>query len=742
MTALPETGPSPRRRRSRFVRALRIGVALAVLFAGLLLALPALASTRFARHRIEAALTEALGARVQVAELGIGWFSGARFAGLQVDQPAAFAAHPRLLAVQSFDGSVSLPALVRGRLDVRGVIDGLELRVVQDASGALNLEQLGRGGRSRPRRAPSDGGGGDTSLDDVRLDLQLREAMVEIVREPLGVVERMERVHLAVSKPYGSGAVRVRLDADLRGSGTPEQRTGMLSLLADVPVGDERPLEAALRCTALDLARYEPIVASLVEPGALERLAGVLDADVQLQGDPARELRMRGRIALAEPRLAGSLFAGMHIESPAFEVVPELAIAWPTPGAAPQLDLSALRVELGFLRAQGLANDAAGRPGLSFEIDVEKLASFGGPLPARLAGSGLRTSGAVRAPWRDDLAELQLGELLGIVSLDARVELGRLELGGQQLTDVGAEVRLDGGCAELATTRGRLQGGALRLSLRSDDCTALRDARVAVGVGLEGAQVTSGAVAALRYAVPLFAGLDPNGIGAALDARLGLTLELAGPVAPQPEQPLLAWLDRWAGTGDLQLRDGRFQPAPQLAGLLEVVGQQRVLSFDDFGTSFRLREGFVESGLTKLAAAGREIGITGRTGLSGAIDYTLDVRDMLRGHRDGERILRFLGAAPLGAQLTGSLDAPRFAPPDLAELARRALEATLRDQGENLLRDVLRGRAPGRDGPDDGPRDGSDTGQPGGGEPERPQDAIRKAGENLLRGILGGQRRG
>src|SRR5690606_38144382 len=118
---------------------------------------------------------------------------------------------------------------------------------------------------------------------------------------------------------------------------------------------------------------------------------------------------------------------------------------------------------------------------------------------------------------------------------------------------------------------------------------------------------------------------------------------------------------------------------------------------------FQLRDGFVETGLMKLAARGSEFGITGRTGLDGTLDHTIDVRALLAGHADGAKILEYLGDTEVAVKLTGSLDAPRLAMPDLQQIGQEALRSTLEGEAREriekeagqLLERILGGRKQG-----------------------------------------------
>jgi hypothetical protein len=503
-------------------------------------------------------------------------------------------------------------------------------------------------------------------------------------------------------------------------------------------------------------------------------------------------------MSVQQPHFAGPLFQGMNIRAEEWTLQPDVGLTFRTDGGVvagasetmPLMDLSGVRADFGFARLEGLANDDAQRPGLRFDIDVDTLASFGGPLPELLRKTGLRTSGELRAPLREDLGELPLGQLLGLVGVDIRLDMNELEVGGQLFRNLGAQISLQDGKAELTTTGGTFDGGALRLTLASDDITKLAAADVRVEAGVDAANVGAQAVEGLQYVFPVLAGLQQVPVDQRVfSSKLDFAVRLAGPVAPGEGQELLSWLDQWSGNGGVRLFDGKLAPAGGLQELLQLTGdaartaagpgggRKALLDFKDLATEFVLREGAVENSAMKLAAAGREIGLQGKTRLGGGIDYLIDARSLLAQHKDGRKVLELLGEDfEIGARLTGSLGDPQLALPDVAGLIQDKLPDLLREQGQDLLEreggklldDLLKR---GKDGEQKGEKDSTDRAveaargllegvlggqrkkdekqQQDGGEDDpdapgksrdKPEDQARKALQNVLKGVLGGGR--
>ena len=73
------------------------------------------------------------------------------------------------------------------------------------------------------------------------------------------------------------------------------------------------------------------------------------------------------------------------------------------------------------------------------------------------------------------------------------------------------------------------------------------------------------------------------------------------------------------------------------------------------------------------------------------------VAPLLRGHRDGERVLAAFDSALPGATLSGTVDDPKLGLPKLGDLATKALKDKVRkdDNGNNFWERELDGSSPG-----------------------------------------------
>ncbi len=699
----------PLTEKPRRHRVLKVVLALAVLAVALVLAMPAILSMGWMRERLENDASEALGAKVTIGDYRLGWFSGIAVENLAIGNPEGFPQDQQLLAVRSLRGDAGIVDLLRGRLSLEGAASGLDLKVIQKADGTTNVQALGGTPKQPPSTsgatsAPEQGGheiraSASVDLTDMHLDLELSDATIEVTHETNGVLERMSNVHARIRKDYGTPVVSLDFGAQLDrpgGSGKP----GSVELHVDAEPDPEKPVDAHLTAIGLDLSRYEPLLSSFFAPGQVTAFAGIVQANTRLTGVPAEKLSMDGSIEIDQPHFAGPLFHDMDVQAERFTVRPQLTATVPHAGKAPEVDLSKVTADLGFLDVQGLATEAASdgtpaRAGMKFDVDLARLASFGGPIPAMLKDSGGRVTGELRAPLLADYGGTSMADLVKQVGVTAQLNIDRLAFVDQLVTGLKAGLSLQNGALKIDTQAGTFDGGALTLTANVD-ATQLDQPPFELQVGLQHAEVGASAIAALQYAVPLLAGLQKEidaGRAVTFASKVDTTFTLTGTAFPKTGQEVLAWLNEWSGQGHLALNDGRMKPAPELGNLLSFAGvSSGTLDFNDFVTQFVLRQGFVETSQMKLDALGQQVGFSGRTSLAGVLDYTFDAKSLLAAHQDGRKVLQYLGDSPLGAKLAGTLDAPKLAMPDLQQLVQNAAEGALQQQGQDLLDKVLGGQ--------------------------------------------------
>lgn len=694
-----EPPPATPKRRSV---ARRVVTVLAILFAVLILlvlAAPWILSMGWVSARAEREATAALGVPVRIGDVEFGWFRGFELSGVAVDNPEGFPQDRKLFVLERAAGDLDLLDLLAGRVDFAGTVDGMALRIYQKPDGTTNLDVLRRRAAQPSEPDEPPGERKPVDLSPVRLDVKLQNGLVEVHREPDGLLERIENLTATVQKDWGTSQVDLSLTADLArpagaaqaegagpGAGAAAPAAGKLALQVDLDATFRQPVALQLRTEGLDLARYAPIARSFLPEGHLTAMAGVvrstLDATADLSQPGRTRIATSGELVVAQPHFAGAALRGMDLRAERWVLRPNLEVSLQEGPEPPLVDLAALHVDLGFLRADGAPAEVVsqllgGKPGvgLSLVVDLDALGKLGGPVPQQFAESGGRVQGALAyalttESLRPEVLKERLPELL---VADAKVTLARYRaVGGIALQDVDGRLQVRDGGASL-DANAVVNGGPATVKATAD-LRQMETLPAALQLGWKEGKVAGDAVRWVRYVFPLLAGIDPAA-QAGLDFESGISTELRleGPLLAGAEQSWLQWLNQWRGAGELELRDGRFSPAPQIAGLLQMIGQRGTLSFQETDTSFTLRQGLIDTGLTKLAAVGeRVLTLRGATGLDGRLDYTLELQGLLKG--DLEKVAAVIGDQGLAAKLTGTVERPQLELPDLDTLLQEAVK--------------------------------------------------------------------
>lgn len=698
----PSVAPVPPRRRRRWLRRLIWWLGVPVAF---VLLAPHIVAFDFVRTQVESELTRELGAPCHIGRLGFSWFSGVAVRELRIDNPAGFPSERPALQLRRAGGDVGLWSLWSGDFVLTGELDGFEAFVEQRADGKTNFEAIGRS-HDGNGAGGNDGGGSDGSDDappaDVRsllarlrLDLQVRDARVEIRRDGQ-LLEAMRGLTCTVRKELGTSQAFVDFDAQLAPlqPGGADGRLGT-KLLCDL---DTKTVDGVLTASGVVLQRYTPLLQSFA-PGQLTQCEGTVNGTVRVRGG-ASGVQLGGELVVAAPRLAGPALRGMAIHGERWSLTPELSAKFA--GERTDCDLSRCALDLGWLRLRGAPSPAdapAGTVRLHGELDVAAMAAFGGPMPPSLRDGGSKLAVDVDVPAAVLRGEFDVPALLGELAATARFDASMLQAFGLTARGLVLNVALRGGALALQLGDGAsLDGGSLALSATASLTT---DAPAQLQLRWRNGELRGPVTAGLRYVVPLFAGLDAD--TAALQGRLDFGAALQGPLRPRADETWLQWLDRWAGDGDVALRQVAFAPASQLGTLLQPVGTmfgptatlgrtqngKALLAIDDLKSPFRFAAGAITLQATQWLAQGKRIGLSGSTRLDGTLDFGFDLSDLLRGHRDGDRVLKALGGSLPPASLRGTVNAPALALPDLQGVLERVLKNEVLEQGAGLLQREL-----------------------------------------------------
>lgn len=651
-------------------------LALAAVVTLVLLA-PTILSMGALRSFVEGQLSERLRGDATVEDVSFGWLTGLEVQGLRVENPPGFSMQRPAVTLQRLNADVALGALVFGELDASGELVGLAVHVEQREDGATNLQRLAAAEAPSPVASAASDASDEVEATAERpqfaLDVRLRDSAVTIRREG-ELLEALTDFACAARSASDSDDVQIEASGKLRAGDFAAQ------LRLDPST---ESTDASLVAHGLDLAAWRPLLDSLM-PGQWTALSGKVDGEVRAKLHRGDQVEVDGELVVDGPRLAGPVVQGMDLRGDRWTIKPTLALG---SAASSTLDASALGVDLEWLKIQGAPASTAGRAALRYDVDVAALAAFGGPIPAMLKGSGAKLAGALDLP--SEQLPTDLAGWARVIAADAAFDVTAMNAGGFALRDLGFALDVRDGQLKLTTKPdARVDGGALALDVDVDlsDFGAL-PARASIV--WRGGKLTGGATQQLRYLAPMLAGLDRE--LADIVGRVDLELRVAGPAQRGDLQTWLEWADAWSGEGALRLNETTFSPARSLAGLLQPLGtwsaelapiaQGSKLKIDALSAPFSLTRGALSTAGATWRASGKEIGLVGSVGLDGVIDYTLDLAPLLRGHRDGERVLAAFDSALPGATLSGTVDDPKLGLPKLGDLATKALK----DKGRELL---------------------------------------------------------
>ena len=200
----------------------KIAVGLVVLIAGVLLALPLFVNAATLRPILESKLSDALGRKVQVADLHFSLFSGGVTAdGLSISDDPAFGPAPFIRA-RAVKVSVSLlPLIFSHKLDVQGItIQDPQIALIQSPAGRWNYSSLGSQSAApaaqtaAPSPAPASSRGDEARIGRIRISGG-KFSMTQGAKHPL----LLENVDLEMKNVSTSSVTPFSLSANLAGGG-------------------------------------------------------------------------------------------------------------------------------------------------------------------------------------------------------------------------------------------------------------------------------------------------------------------------------------------------------------------------------------------------------------------------------------------------------------------------------------------------------------------------------------------
>ncbi|MFK7740465.1 MAG: hypothetical protein AB8H80_09075 [Planctomycetota bacterium] len=641
-------------------------------------------SLGFVRSKIESTAKGSLNGDLHIGSLSWSWTQGVSAADIRIDNPDGFPTERPAVQMKSMIADVSLSTLLGATPSATAKIVGMEIFVEQNADGSTNLQALAKQKNSEGANEEKQGEEGAETPEtepqseprSIAFDVVLQDCAVHVRRDGK-LVEDMTGLNVRAHSTADSADVLIDVVAKLL--------AGDLDLDAKVDPNTQEA-EANLVTHGLDLSTWRPLVDAFM-PNKITALTGKVDGDIHVMARGSDSIELGGTLTVLGPRIAGPLLKGMDVRSERWTVAPVLGLG----DVGKQVDASKFAVDLEWLQIRG-KSAAAGAVALGYELDLAKLAEFGGPMPAMLKNSGSKLTGELQVPTTDLPADA--AGWAKAVGTTASLQIAALDVGGFSLRQLALDATMADGKLAVKTSPTSMLDGAPLLLQANVGLDEFDRMPTTASLKWNGGDLTGGATKALRYAMPLFAGLDAE--VAKVVGKVDLDLSFDGPAMKLEGQTWANWLNSWSGSGALGLLDTAFAPSTELQGLLAPLGPlsngtvpvatNGRLKIDSFRAPFAFAKGVVEAKATEWMAAGQKIGLSGNIGFDGKVDYAVDLSSLLKGHKDGERVLKALGGSLPAARLNGTVDSPALGLPRLENIATKLLQ----QEGKNLLEKGLK----------------------------------------------------
>ena len=270
----PEAAAVPKRRRRLKKILLGLLVAVLVLLVAGWLGIPALVSSDWGREKVRAALSDAFGSPVAVADLDFGWSSGLTVTGFAMGEGAD------AVRVKTLSADPELLSLLGDDMRLRTITaTGIDLVVVRHADGSFSLPALDSiretGAETAADPGTSHGPKKDepSALARLSVTFAMTEVRVLIRDEVEGELLRFGPVSASAVLSKGTDRIPIRVSSKEEG----------FEIAVDVTLlegGRMREAPAAagtLTFTGMDLSRYARIAAVI---GRTEGLGGRLTGTV------------------------------------------------------------------------------------------------------------------------------------------------------------------------------------------------------------------------------------------------------------------------------------------------------------------------------------------------------------------------------------------------------------------------------------------------------------------------------
>jgi len=619
------------------VRALKwIGIAVGGLVALAILAallLPVLVNLERYRTLLAGRVGKALGREVTLGALTVNLWRGigAEAKGVRVAQVPGFGGEPFLTA-EALRVHLQVLPLLRGQVKVSSLIlERPRIQVLRGPDGRWSVDDLLHGGPppapARPGAEAPRPGKGAAAGAVLLSEVAIRDGEIHLAElgGAAGQVLRLTGVSLRARQENLSAPIEVESRATLASPGG-----GTITATGRIGLGDpEGPaLDLSIGITGVEAALWQ---AALQAGSGAVSLSGALAGEVKLAGPLGRvgftgQLDLKGlgikvgqRFEKAEGEAASLSLQGRR-EGPGL-----LLSSW-------QLGVKGMTLE-GTVRIPDLAGSHLVFTVSSPLLDVDRLLTRPKAATTWLLPASAWAASPSPAP--------AAGEPL---SAEGTLSVGQLKYAGLTWSDVGADLRYQGGVLQASRVRAAFFGGTIQAQAEVD--LRPKAPRVTLTSRLEGI-ATALLVKALR----------PGEFS--LDSRLNLDSQVSFVGFALPDI-----LGSANGQGSLHLGEGRVQNYPPLDRLGEVLApilasqgvRIRLNEFKRLDGTYTIGNGILRTrDLTLLKEEGNIVAV----GSLGVLDRALDVDIVAR-----------LGRTTVEAKVNGTVDKP-IVVPKLARFQRK-----------------------------------------------------------------------
>lgn len=337
----------------------------------IILALPAVLSSDFARQKIEHSLSQELKKPVSIEKIRFSWGEGlavSNFKSVNEDQTP-------FITLSTLKLLLSWPSLLSGKLDIVTLdIKGIDVIITRDKDGKTTLTDLLEApSQELPQKKESDSP--PVSLPDLFLNAHLEEGNFSFIDKRLNTVARIRNFHADVALPSLNEPMNVSLKTDVilndnppesialsgtalfahegevnlqRGKGSLEMKAGfgMVNLFFDLSqMGTSKDATGARLSCTLDLQKLTQLAAAIVGLPPEFSLKGSLKSGFEARGNINEQVAIDGKTELINLSVKGGPLQNTTFTQPRITFSHDIALNFDTMVA----DITSVKVKSDFL---------------------------------------------------------------------------------------------------------------------------------------------------------------------------------------------------------------------------------------------------------------------------------------------------------------------------------------------------------------------------------------------------------